>query len=157
MRSHRVPVVLLCASLAACGGVEDRYGGPDAGFVENPATVTGEADWDTAAAVTVRLSSYEFAPDVVLFRAGRPYALTLVNDSGSAHTFRAPEFFRSIAVRSLTGRDGGAPRGTLETIALEPGEARRLDFVPVRPGTYRVECDRPLHAVFGMTATLRIE
>lgn len=158
MPMRAIPLFLLCLGLAACGGVADRYGASDGAVA--PALAPRDADWSTAQAVTVHLESFDFDPDILTFRAGRPYALTLVNDSGSTHTFTAPGFFRAIAVRSLSGGDGGGALPgdrPLESIALAPGETRRLDFVPVRPGGYALECERPLHAVFGMTGMLRIE
>lgn len=153
---RRLPLVL-CLALAACGGVADRYGSPESGYVEDPAAATGAVDWSEAVAVTVELSSFEFTPDDLVFRTGTPYALTLVNESSSAHTFTAPGFFRAIAVRALTGAEDATAAARLESIGLQPGEAKRLDFVPVKPGTYALECDRPLHDVFGMTGELRIE
>lgn len=135
--------------VAACGRLEDRYGEPGSGYVEDAAARTAAADFSKAEAVTVGLDSFEFAPDALVFRAGRPYSLTLVNHGKGGHTFTAPEFFRAIAVRSQAS--------LLESIALEAGQSRTLEFVPVRAGTYELECERPLHGVFGMTGSIRIE
>jgi len=157
MSVRAFPIVLISLTLAACGGAQDRYGGPGAGYAEPPATVLSGVDWNKAEAVTVDLESFDFGPSVLTFHAGQPYTLTLVNKSSSSHTFTAPEFFRSIAVRSLSGQRDGGEMQQLRTIGLKGGETRRLEFVPVQKGSYHLECSEPLHALFGMTGTLRIE
>lgn len=150
-------IVLTSLIMTGCGGAADRYGGPGAGFAETPAAVLAKVDWSRARAVTVDLESFDFGPSVLTFRADQPYALTLVNKSSGSHTFTAPEFFRSIAVHSLSGqRDGGAVQ-ELQSIGLKGGETRRLDFVSVQKGSYHLECSEPLHALFGMTGTIRVE
>lgn len=156
MSVRAFPIVLLSLTLAACGAA-DRYGGPGAGFSETPATVVSQADWSKATAVTVDLESFDFGPSVLTFRAGKPYTLTLVNKSSGSHTFTSPDFFRSIAVRSLSGQRDGGEVQQLQSIALKGGETRRLEFVPVKKGSYHLECSEPLHALFGMTGTIKIE
>ena len=41
-------------------------------------------------------------------------------------------------------------------LSVAPGEQKVLHFVPVAKGAYALECTRPLHAIFGMTGTIRI-
>jgi uncharacterized cupredoxin-like copper-binding protein len=159
----RYPLLLLALlPLAACGGPADRYGAPQsAGEAAQLAATAAAADWARAEALTVMLDSYEFVPNALTFRAGRAYRLTLVNDGDSAHTFAAPEFFRAVAARALipggAAPEAGQPAPPLESVALAAGARRTLEFVAVTPGSYDLECDRPLHGVFGMTGTLRIE
>lgn len=153
----RYPLFLALFLVAACGRLEDRYGAPGSGYVADRAAHIAAADWSRAQAVTVALDEFAFAPEALTFRAGRPYSLTLVNGGGSGHSFTAPGFFRAIAVRSLAAPGGVKRAPLLESIALEAGRSRTLDFVPVRAGTYDLECDRPLHDVFGMTGSIRIE
>jgi uncharacterized cupredoxin-like copper-binding protein len=153
----RHPLFLALLLVAACGRPEDQYGAPGSGYVEDQAAHTAAADWSQAEAVTVALDEYAFAPEALTFLAGRPYALTLVNDGDAGHTFTAPGFFRAIAVRSLATAEGKKPAPLLESIAVEAGRSRTLEFVPLRAGTYELQCDRPLHDVFGMTGSIRIE
>ena len=153
----RHPLFLALLLVAACGRLEDQYGAPGSGYVDDPAAQIAAADWSKAEAVTVALDEYAFAPDALVFRAGRPYSLTLMSDGEGGHTFTGPGFFRAIAVRSLATAEGMKRAPLLDSIALEAGQSRTLDFVPVRAGTYDLQCDRPLHDIFGMTASIRIE
>ena len=66
-------------------------------------------------------------------------------------------------VRALNGapgrlitRSGETARPNLKSIALAPGEAKDLEFVPVRTGAYELECTAPLHSVLGMHGTILI-
>ena len=151
-------VLPLLAALGACGGPADRYGAAEtAAAASGRAAAAAAVDWAKAEAVTVTLDEFAFAPDAVTFRAGRPYALTLVNAGGSGHTFTAPEFFRAIALRAPSPGAGTGAQGALESVALAAGARRTLEFVAVTPGAYALKCERPLHSVFGMKGTIRIE
>lgn len=152
-----LPLLPLLAGLAACGTPQDRYGGPgSAAAAAQQAAATAGVDWKKAEAVTVTLDSYDFTPDALRFRAGAAYRLTLVNADGSGHTFAAPAFFRAVVLRPAEGAGAGRA-APLEAVAVAPGQSRMLEFVAVTPGAYELECDRPLHAMFGMKGTLVIE
>lgn len=148
----------LLAALAACGGPQDRFGEPESATAASQriAAITA-ADWSNAEAVTVTLDEFSFAPDTLAFRGGRTYALTLVNAGSSAHTFTAPEFFRAVAMRPPDPGQGAHGAAPLESVALDGGASRTLEFVAVTPGSYKLKCERPLHSIFGMTGTLTIE
>ena len=47
----------------------------------------------------VELSSFDFTPHELHFRAGQPYALVLANVASGAHDFAAPEFFAAAQVQ----------------------------------------------------------
>lgn len=150
---------VLCGLLAVtgCGAPGDRYGDPANDSPTAARAVPAGIDWSAAERVTIRLSDFEFAPDTPVFRAGTPYLLLLENDGGSGHTFTAPEFFRAVALHDLTPATGERPPGILESVAVKGGQQRTLRFVPVTAGTYPLVCERPLHDVFGMHGTIRVE
>ncbi len=152
-----LPLLPLLAGLAACGPPQDRYAGPQsAAAAAQQAAATAGTNWSKAESVTVTLDSYEFTPAALRFRAGAAYRLTLVNANGSGHTFAAPEFFGAVALRPAEGAGAGRA-APLQAVAVAPGASRVLEFVAVTPGTYELECDRPLHGMFGMNGTLTIE
>lgn len=158
----RYPVVLALPALlalAACGAPQDRYGAPGSAVeASQRAAAAAAADWSRAEAVTVTLDEFSFAPDALVFRAGRPYALTLVNVGSADHTFTAPAFFRAIALRRPAATaTAGAQGAPLDSVAVAAGQRRTLEFVPVTQGTYPLRCERPLHAAFGMTGKITIE
>lgn len=146
----------LLAALAACGAPQDRYGAAvTAAAASQRAAALSAADWSKAEAVTVTLDEFSFAPDALTFQGGRTYRLTVVNEGGSDHTFTAPEFFRAVAVRAPDS--GAQAAAALESIAVGAGASRTVEFVAVSPGEYKLECERPLHSIFGMHGTMTIE
>lgn len=152
-----IPVLLL-AALAACGAPQDRYSAREtATEASQRLAAISAANWTAAEAVTVTLDEFSFAPDALTLRGGRTYALTVVNAGDSDHTFTAPEFFRAVAMRPPAPGQGAHGAAPLASVALEAGARRTLEFVTVAPGSYRLECERPLHSIFGMHGTIVIE
>lgn len=150
---------ILCGMLAlgACTALDDRYGDPASGYPADADKRLARVDWRKAERVTVRLSAFKFTPEMLVFKTGRPYELVLVSGGAAGHTFTAPAFFRAVAVQGLSFSDGESRRPTLESVAVGPGEARIIRLVPVTAGTYDLTCERPLHDIFGMDGTIRIE
>lgn len=147
----------LVALVAACTPNDDEFGAPTDGYPADAAKIAGGVDWSAAEELAVELSEFKFAPDILSFRTGRPYALTLVNSGALPHTFAAGEFFRAIAVKSLLFEDGEAGFPKLESISLAVDESKTLFFVPVTPGSYELICTEPLHATFGMVGQIHIK
>jgi len=96
----------------------------------------------SAAAQTIQVSSFAFAPKPLQLAAGRPVTLTFVNQSGSSHDFTAKEFFASSSITA-----GAAPEGEIE---LKGHETKTITLVP-RAGTYHAHCSHFMHAAMGMT------
>ncbi len=63
----KTAVLLAILMLGGCAGGQDLFGDPKAGYVADPATLTGSADWAGAQTVTVRLSEYAFSPGSLIF------------------------------------------------------------------------------------------
>lgn len=152
----RCAAILLMFGVAGCGVADERYGSPETGYLENAQAVTSAADWSKAEKVTVTLSDFSFSPDALVFRAGQPYELTLVNPDPISHNFTTGTFFRAIAAQRLTMSDGEAGMPLLESISLVSKETKILYFVAVRPGRYALKCTMTLHATFGMTSEIEI-
>lgn len=95
--------------------------------------------------VNVVLTSYKFTPAPIHLSAGVPVRLTIANQSGSTHEFRAPEFFYWARVR--TGR---IPGGVL---TLRSGERAVVTLTP-RRGSYKLKCGRFGHALLGMSTMI---
>jgi uncharacterized cupredoxin-like copper-binding protein len=96
-------------------------------------------------------------PSSLNFHEGHPYKLHLTNTGNQVHDFASKPFFQAIAAARLVTPGNTIPLPRLESIAVRPGEAKDLYFVAERPGTYPFKCTEPLHAMFGMTGTVRIE
>jgi plastocyanin len=105
-----------------------------------PLSLSAPAAAQPAAAQTIYLWSYNYAPKPIHLRAGRPVTLTFVNRSGSGHDFTARRFFASSRILA-----GAAPG----KVGVGPGRTRTVTLVPSR-GTYPVHCSHFLHKQFGM-------
>jgi plastocyanin len=118
---------------------------PRSGSAQQTRSPAGEAE-----TITIRLSSFAFAPDHLRLKAGVPVRLRLVNASNGGHDFSAPAFFA--ASRVLPGSwappDGDVAVGSNQTVEIA--------LVPRTPGTYRFECTHFLHSLFGMHGTVEV-
>lgn len=145
---RRSSLVLALAVLAAgCSGAPVATAPTE---TAPPANVA----WDRAQKLEVVLDDYSFTPSQLVLRANQPYVLRLRNASGARHTFTAPEFFRTAALGP-----GGAPAQlpAAGSVSVAAGETASLDVLPLRPGSYPLSCDRPLHSLFGMTGTIVVQ
>ena len=147
---------LAVIGVGGCAGAQDVFGDPGAGYVRDARERVASAEWRRAETLTVVLSEYAFSPGTLTFRAGTPYRLRIENGGDSTHFFVSDGFFKAIAPGRLITRSGETAQPTLKSIALAPGEAKTLEFVPVRTGAYKLECTAPLHAQFGMHGTILI-
>jgi uncharacterized cupredoxin-like copper-binding protein len=111
------------------------------------AAASPQVDWSRAERVDVTLADFSFTPSRLHLRAGQPYRLHLEN-KGGGHNFRAPGFFAASALRTPVA-DG--------TVELASGETKELEIVPLRAGTYPLECSHLLHPLFGMTGDIVVE
>jgi len=153
-----IAVLPLLVALTACGAPQDRFGTSEtATEASQRIAAISAADWSKAEDVTVTLDEFSFTPDALTFRAGRTYKLTLVNAGGTGHTFTAPEFFRAVAMRPPAPGQGAHGEAPIESIAVDDGQRRTVEFVAVTPGEYKLKCERPLHSAFGMHGTITIE
>ncbi|MFO1118604.1 MAG: cupredoxin domain-containing protein [Rhodospirillales bacterium] len=149
-------MILALAMLAAgCSG--SGGGTPAAPAAGAPAGTAPPAHiaWERAPKLEVVLDDYSFTPAQVVLRANQPYVLRLRNASGARHTFTAPEFFRTIALGP--GDASTQVRAGSGSVSVAPGEAASLDVLPLRPGSYPLTCDRPLHSLFGMTGEIVVQ
>jgi plastocyanin len=94
------------------------------------------------AAQVIQVWSFGFAPNPIYLAAGKPAALTFVNQSGSAHDFVAKSFFANARVTSGRVEDG--------EVELPPHQSVTVTLVP-RAGTYHAHCSHFFHKQLGMS------
>ena len=82
--------------------------------------------------------------------------LVLRNLGDGRHTFVSDGFFKSIAVRQLGSSDGVVSNPVLKAVEVPPKAQKTLEFVPVTPGAYHLECSVFLHETFGMAGQIAI-
>ena len=108
---------------------------------QTPERIAPDADWANA---------YEFIPDRLSFRRGVPYRLHLENHGSEIHDFSALEFFKAIELRNPEVLGPYATR-----IVVRPNEAKDMDFIATRAGSYELTCAD--HDWAGMTARITVE
>lgn len=147
---------LALATLVACASGDEVRQTPPEGYLRDAPARVAATDWSTAETVEVVLAEYHFAPPTLDFEAGRPYRLLLRNTGSSAHTFSAPDFFQAIAVQRLVSAGGEQVQPYIKNIEIPAGARKEVFFVPVRAGSYGLECSVFLHDAFGMTGEINI-
>lgn len=114
-------------------------------------TSANAAQFTGAAKLTVTLVNFRFNPAPLRLKAGRPYALRLVNGGGGSHDFTAPDFFEKALV---SPDDASLVRAGEIEMAGNSQVVVRL--VPAA-GTYDLVCTQTGHALLGMKTRIIVE
>jgi uncharacterized cupredoxin-like copper-binding protein len=147
----------LLALLSACAGSDAVSTLQPPGYLHDAAQVVAGADWTNPDTVTVRLENYAFVPDELTFLRDRATRLVLVNSTETDHSFEAKEFFKTVAVKQLSGPSGTLTAPWVEHIAVPAGQTKELWFVPARYGAYHFECGVVGHATLGMRGLINVQ
>ncbi len=133
---------LIAAVLAGCAGQRAPLTVPPQAQER-----LGSVDWTRADTIHVPLAEFRIGPSPLVLTQGRPYRLHIENHGSINHNFDAPEFLQAAMLRP----DGAAEaaRATGGRIDVAAGQATDLYVVPLRSGTFSVECSRALHATLG--------
>jgi uncharacterized cupredoxin-like copper-binding protein len=144
-----IGVVMLAASMTYADGDP----------VRNPGEIVKGADWNKMKTVTVTLGEMFYEPDELVFKAGQPYKLELINNGKKKHYYTARHFYKAIATRKVqSNKDGEIKAPYFYALEIMP-EGGQLDlyFVPVKKGTYPVYCTIDTHREEGSEGTITIE
>jgi len=157
MRDKSLLAFLLFILVAGQFAVSRSFAGE--GYVIYGDELEKKTNWDEMITVTAGLKEFGYVPEKMVFKAGHPYKLELINIGKEKHYFTAPEFFRAIASRKVQADKIGEVKAPyFLAIELLPGGGQLdLYFVPVKKGTYKVYCTREGHRKKGMEGTLVIE
>ena len=150
-------VVLAVPLLLSACAAKDVMAPNSSGYVTDVEQRVSGVDWNRAATIDVVLTEYKFTPSSLRFQEGQPYRLHLINRGSETHDFSSKPFFQAIAAAKLVSKDNTASLPRLASIGVSPGDTKDLYFVPVRRGSYPIECEELLHSTFGMTGVARIE
>jgi len=155
--ASRAALLLTGCLLAGCSALRtDVRSEAPPGYQADAASKMASVDWSKVQTVTVGMNEYNYLPSSLNFEAGKPYRLHLGNSGSKSHTFSSEPFFKSIAARRLTTKDGTVEAPFIQELVVGPGQAADLEFVALTPGKYPLVCNEPLHEVFGMTGTIII-
>ncbi|WP_443025864.1 cupredoxin domain-containing protein [Sphingomonas sp. RB1R13] len=101
--------------------------------------------------VAVDLSNFRFSPPNIRLRAGVPITLRLQNSAGSAHSFSAPEFFKT--ARLLSSAVSMVRNGTVEVARRSTVD---ISLAPAK-GSYRLRCSHMMHSAFEMKGVIQVD
>jgi uncharacterized cupredoxin-like copper-binding protein len=149
-------LLAFAAMLSACAGEDQISRYQPRGYLSDAEQISGQADWSAPDIVEMKLVNHAFVPDELTFHRNRPTRLVLVNPSKSDHTFVSEQWFPTIAVRQLVGRDVTATTPWVEKVVVPAGETKELWFIPARYGAYTFECTVPGHALLGMKGVINV-
>lgn len=122
----------------------------------------GSEEKEKGEAITVHVElgtkggDLSFEPSTLTFEAGKLYKLVIENPSPTKHYFSALRFASAVWTRKVEA-DGIEVKGSVREIEVKPGGEAEWFFVPVKTGTFHLECTIPGHAEAGMVGTIRIE
>jgi len=128
-------------------------------YIKNAAEIVKNTNWEKMQTITVKLEEFGYEPDELVFEAGKPYKLELINIGEKKHYFTAPEFFRNIASRKVQANKMGEIKAPY-FLALEMmanGGQLDLYFVPVTKGKYSIFCTIDDHQEQGMEGSIVIK
>jgi len=134
-----------------------------ADYITNASEIVKKTDWKKMETVKVLMAergdNLFYRPNKLVFKAGQPYKLEMLNKGKKKHYFTAPEFFKAIATRKAQSDKDGEIKAPYFLAFEMMAKGGRLDlyFVPVKKGEYVVNCTIDDHAERGMKGTIVVE
>ncbi len=132
IRAYVVVASLLL--LGACAGSEAVQGSSCTGGVDEIALAS--IDWESAQKVEVDIRERDFDPMVVSLLRDRPYVLVIKNADRGSRTWRAPDFFATLALQSASVNGKYLLERCLTEVTLPARAQAEFRFVPLREGRY---------------------
>ncbi|MDP6572816.1 MAG: hypothetical protein QGI06_04835 [Rhodospirillales bacterium] len=138
--------VLAAAALSACAYSEGVY--IYNVCLEDFSEHAKGVDWSEARIVEVDIvGGGEFSPSYVKFKQNEPQILRITNTENRLRLFRAPKFFRSIAIGKVTVGDREYTERCLAAINVPPGAVAEIHMVPIDQGKYDFDDDPTLVSI----------
>ena len=120
--------------VSACGSYQGQFYAQ--GCLADAAERVQAADWARVKTITIRVRRDEFEPMIISLTQDRPYVMRLENGDRASHVFRAPDFFKAIAMESATVGGRELAEDCPVRVVLEAEETAEFRFVAVRDGHY---------------------
>jgi uncharacterized cupredoxin-like copper-binding protein len=126
-----------------------------------PAIAAASPDLTKQPAIEVQVSlsdradHLQFFPEALTFEAGKRYKLKLDNPSSTKHYFTAKNFADSIWSQKVEAGNVEI-KGAIHELELKPGAQAEWVFVPIKSGTYDLQCPIAGHTEAGMVGKLTV-
>lgn len=143
---RQILAVLVASVLSACAYSEGVY--IYTVCLEDLSEHAKGADWSDARVVDVDIvNGGEFSPSYIRFYQNEPQILRITNTDNRLRLFRAPKFFRSIAIGKLTVGDREYTERCFTALNVPPKGKAEIYMVPIDPGKYEFDDDPTLVTV----------
>lgn len=120
----------------------DRYFHQKEVSNEETTKAVAEADWAKAEKITIQMTPQGFSPMFVQLKRGEPYNLVFENTNEGDNVIASEDFFRNIAVKSVTDYPGSLADKLVDQLHFDEGQARSLEIVPLKAGRFSVSDNR---------------
>jgi len=137
-----VAAALLMSACNKQGTVEDKSVGGASGSGGTVSLSPAATVPDDAQVMTVHAKEYEFDPSTLSLKAGKPVAITLIDDGALAHDL------------SVYDSSGNPVDGAITN--ANPG-ASGIAIFTLQAGSYTFKCTLPGHEVAGMSGTITVK
>lgn len=127
--------------------------------ISTPALATKNLALQSLTEVNISLGNRDgdlkFFPSELQFAPGKRYKLILENSSPQKHYFTAKDFADAIWSQKV---DAGNVeiKGAIHELELRPNTQAEWVFIPLKSGTYELQCTIPGHAAAGMVGSLQV-
>lgn len=126
--------------------------------VKDSPPIIKQTDWRPAKSLTLTLSEFKFAPNVLSLIRGKPYRLRIKNIGKTTHFFHATRFFKAIATWKIELKSGMVIQAPyFQSFELPPEDQIDLYFVPHGFGTYEFQCQMTGHLKRGMKGIFLVQ
>lgn len=126
--------------------------------VADPAAVIAAADWDKALEIKVRLGAdYGVEPAYLSLEINKPYKLVVRNFNWTTQSISADEFYRTIAIKTVTSGDNTFEQPRLDELVIPSGETREMYFVPTQRGVFEIQGRYIFYTSLGFVGRIEVE
>ncbi|MBT6094162.1 MAG: hypothetical protein HOH04_04725 [Rhodospirillaceae bacterium] len=99
----------------------------------SPAT---KADWNKATVIEETITDSRYESGLITLWHEKPYIIRVTNNDAGDRSFRAPLFFRDIAILKAVYNNKPVDAPCINAVALAPGAVAELHVVPLKKGDY---------------------
>ncbi|HLO51865.1 MAG TPA: sulfocyanin-like copper-binding protein [Kamptonema sp.] len=133
--------------------------GTPVAFAANNSHPVGDLLRQPATEINISLGSatgeLKFFPNLLEFESGKRYKLVLKNPSPQKHYFTSKDFADASWTQKVEAGNVEI-KGVIHELELKPGAEAEWVFVPMKSGTYHLQCTIAGHAEAGMIGKITI-
>lgn len=93
-------------------------------------------DWKTATLVEETVKDDRYESGLLTLWQNKPYIIRVTNQDDGVRSFRAPAFFRDVAVLKAVYKDRTVEHPCINALTLAPGASGEIHIIPLKTGSY---------------------